>query len=367
MHAGCGCMGETYICISERRRNMEQPNVTPKENIMLAYQHKTPYYLPSMFTDINLFQANPTMERYCGFETGRDGFGVEWKYEKTCSAPMTTRNHLIESITDWEKVKFPDLEAVDWEKQAQIDAHTNFRGLNTNQGLIQFEDGHSIFDDDSKFNMCMVINGPFERMHALEGFDNALCDLLEEPEACADYFAAIADWKARYFHKIATYYKVDGINAHDDYGSAHNLFMSLDTWRTLIKPNLAKMVEQVHKDGLIFQHHSCGYVEPLFDDLVEIGVDAIDTLQGGSNPNLGELKKRYGSKITFCGGFDNQYVLEQPTSTPDDIRAEYRRAVDLLAPGGSYIVYPITIGFGFMETFVQEHFSYGMGFYANQR
>ena len=341
------------------------PQISPKENVMMAYRHMTPVYLPSMFTDINLFQANPSMERYCGGATGLDGFGVEWKFERAAAAPMTTQNHLLDCITDWEKVKFPDLEAVDWKKQADIDAHTDMMALVAGAGLVPFEDGHSIFDDDSKFNMCMVINGPFERMHALEGFENALCDLLEEPEACADYFAAIADWKCRYFHKIAENYKVDGINAHDDYGDAHNLFIPLDTWRTLIKPNLAKMVEQVHKDGLIYQHHSCGYIEPLLDDFVEIGVDAIDTLQGGSNPHLGELKKRYGNKITFCGGFDNQYVLEQPDVTPEQIKAEYRRAVDLLAPGGSYIVYPITIGFDFMGPFMEEHFQYGMGFYAN--
>ena len=341
------------------------PQILPKENVMMAYKHMTPVYLPSMFTDINLFQANPSMERYCGHGIGLDGFGVEWKFEPKAAAPMTTQNHLIDCITDWEKVKFPDLDAIDWKKQADIDAHTDMMALVAGAGLVPFEDGHSIFDDDSKFNMCMVINGMFERMHALEGFENALCDLLEEPEACADYFAAISDWKCRYFHKIAENYKVDGINAHDDYGDAHNLFIPLDTWRTLIKPNLAKMVEQAHKDGLLYQHHSCGYIEPLFDDFVEIGVDAIDTLQGGSNLNLGELKKRYGNKITFCGGFDNQYVLEQPDVTPEQIKAEYRRAVDLLAPGGSYVVYPITIGFDFMGPFMEEHFQYGMGFYAN--
>ena len=41
-----------------------RPQIKPRENIMLAYQHKQPYYIPSMFTDIAGFQANPTMERY---------------------------------------------------------------------------------------------------------------------------------------------------------------------------------------------------------------------------------------------------------------------------------------------------------------
>jgi hypothetical protein len=312
--------------------------------------------------DINLFQANPFMERYCGTGIGKDGFGVEWEFVPDASAPMTTRNHQIGSITDWKKIKFPDLDAIDWEKQADIDVHTDMMALVATGKVVPFKDGHSIYDED-KAQVCMVINGMFERMHALEGFDNALCDLIEEPEACADYFAAISDWKCRYFHKIGKYYKADVINAHDDYGSAHNLFMPPEIWRKLIKPNLAKMVQAVHEEGMLYQHHSCGYIEPLIEDFIEIGVDAIDTWQGGSNPHVGELKRKYGDKITFCGGFDNQYVLEQPNVTPEQIKAEYRRTIDLLAPGGSYIVYPITIGFGFMKPFMEEHFAYGMNFY----
>ena len=74
---------------------MEQPQVMPKENIMLAYQHKVPFYMPSLFTDINLFQANPSMERYCGHEVGTDWFGVEWVYEKEVGAPMPTPGKYI--------------------------------------------------------------------------------------------------------------------------------------------------------------------------------------------------------------------------------------------------------------------------------
>ncbi|MCF0120103.1 MAG: hypothetical protein HUJ65_00575, partial [Oscillospiraceae bacterium] len=250
------------------------PQISPKENVMLAYRHQTPAYIPSIFTDISIFQANPAMERYCGLDTGLDGFGVEWKFVPEGNAPMPTQNHLIDSITDWQKVKFPDLDAIDWKTQVDIDGHTDISALVAGAGLVPFADGHNMFDDGGRtFKMCMVINGPFERMHALEGFSNALCDLVTEQDACAEYFAAISDWKCRYFHKIAEYYPVDGINAHDDYGSSHDMFMSLEMWRKLIKPNLAKMVEQVHKDGLIYQHHSCGYIEPLIPELIEIGVD----------------------------------------------------------------------------------------------
>lgn len=39
--------------------------------------------------------------------------------------------------------------------------------------------------------------------------------------------------------------------------------------------------------------------------------------------------------------------------------------IDSLAPGGSYVIYPIGGTFEFVEPFLEGHFSYGMQFYAN--
>lgn len=59
-------------------------------------------------------------------------------------------------------------------------------------------------------------------------------------------------------------------------------------------------------------------------------------------------------------------VLDIPGVKPEAIKAEYRRVIDSLAPGGSYVIYPIAGTFGFVGPFLEEHFQYGMGFYANQ-
>ncbi|WKY48182.1 uroporphyrinogen decarboxylase family protein [Eubacteriaceae bacterium ES3] len=328
---------------------MEERQLSPRENALIAYKHGVPAYIPTLFTDITMIQANPSMERYCGSTSGVDGFGVEWTYVENAHAPMTTPGKILfDEISDWrEYVNFPDLEKIDWEKQADIDVHTDFMALVAGAGLVPMADGKSAYDED-KLVLCMVINGPFERLHALMGFENALIALATEPEECYEYFKAVADWKIEYFKKIAKYYKVDVINGHDDYGSKDRMFMSPDTWRKLIKPHLKRMVEACHESGVLYQHHSCGHIEPILEDLVEIGVDAIDTLQGGSNKNLVALKKEFGDRITFCGGFDNQGVLELPDVTEDEIKAEYRRVVDGLAPAGSFVVFPITIGFDYV-------------------
>jgi hypothetical protein len=342
--------------------------MTKRENALVAYHHGVPAFIPTLFTDISIIQARPQMERYCGVDSGFDEFGVDWTYVPQARAPMPTSGKIMfEDINDWKShVKFPNLEAVDWEKQANIDVHTDFMALVAGAGIVPMANGKSAYDEE-KLVLCMVINGPFERLHAMMGFENALMALVSDQDECYAYFKAVADWKVEYFKKIAKYYKVDVINAHDDYGAADRMFMAPETWRRLIKPHLKRMVDACHEAGVMYQHHSCGYIEPIFEDFIEIGVDAIDTLQAGSNKNLGELKKKFGDKITFCGGFDNQKVLEKPGVTPEEIKTEYRRAIDTLAPGGSYVAFPITIGFDFVGPFLEEHFQYGMGFYANQK
>ena len=53
--------------------------------------------------------------------------------------------------------------------------------------------------------------------------------------------------------------------------------------------------------------HSDGAVAPLIDDFIEIGVDVYNPVQPnvyGSDPQ--ELKDKYGSRISFFGGIDQQ-------------------------------------------------------------
>ena len=340
--------------------------LTPRENALIAYRHGVPEWVPFSFADFNSIQALPEMERYIGTTQGKDYFGVEWTFVPGIGAPMPTPGKiLLENISEWrDVVHIPDVEAIDWEKQADIDLHMDARAILAGKGVVRRADGLSNLAE-GKLPYCMVINGMFERLHACMGMQNALCALMTEPDECKAFFHAIADYKIAYFNKIAKYYPVDVINAHDDYGTGDRLFMRPELWRELIKPELKRIVDSVHANGLIYQHHSCGYVEPLIEDFIEIGIDAVDTWQGASNPNVKELKQKYGSQITFCGGFDNVHILDREGTTEDEMRAEYIRVINDLAPGGSYIAFPISAMPRYAMVFLQMHQSYGLHFYEN--
>jgi len=319
--------------------------LTPKENYMKVMRHETPEWLPNVLNDSNFIIPMAEIERYVGDETGYDGFGVHWTFVPDVRAPMPTLGmDIMDDVTKWrEQVKFPDLDAYDWETE-----------------------GADILEmcDEDKVTTALNINGMFERLHACMGMTEALTSLLLEPEACYEFFGAVADHKIGMVQRMKQYFKIDVVLMHDDYGTEQNLFMSLDTWRELLKPHLKRIIDACHECGVLYHHHSCGYIEPLVPDFVEIGMDALDTWQV-CNKNMRAIKDEYQDRLAFIGGLDSFGILDNPDCGPDEYYAEFKRATDLMAPGGSYIPFPVTLTMDFAPTYFKFMNEYGTDFYKN--
>ena len=95
------------------------------------------------------------------------------------------------------------------------------------------------------------------------------------------------------------------------------------------------MVDAVHGLGMIYQHHSCGKIHDLIPELVELGIDALNPVQIQNNPL--EVKQQFGDRLTVCGGFNNQGVLDNPDSTAEQIRDSINETLNTMAPGGKWI------------------------------
>ena len=124
----------------------------------------------------------------------------------------------------------------------------------------------------------------------------------------------------------------------DDLGMTDGPMMSPRSYRRLIKPHQAELLDVIHKNtpGKVF-FHSCGNIYRLLGDLVEVGVDLLNPVQvsAGEMGDTARLKREFGDRLSFCGGIDTQRVM--PRGTPDDVRREVRRRIGDLAPGGGYV------------------------------
>ena len=306
--------------------------MTRREELLQVYHHKDIHYVPCFFTDFDFSQPEEIHER--PKEGGRDWFGVEWEFVPAVMAPMVKPGtKRLTDICNWkEELVFPNLKSVDWEAAARETAG---------------------WDRENKISYMMLINGIFERTHALMGFEDALCAMYEEPEAYKELIDRITDYKVELIGIIGKYYKPDVLCFHDDYGSNDRMLMSVELWEEFFKEPLKRVIEETHRQGIIYEHHSCGYIEPIFDQLVELGIDAIDPLQI-SNP-VRQLKDKYQDRVTFVGGYDNQNVFDKVGVTEEEIRGEVRRILKELAPGGSFVAFPLTVTYDFVPIFIDEH------------
>ena len=204
--------------------------MTPKERVWAFYHHEIPDELPTDEGMHVLYDASAYEERPPYVQSGKDWFGVEWLRDEGIGAiaPDHSQPPVLDDICDWrDVVVFPDLDAWDWSKVEEID-HV------------------SEIDRENKVFVMMFVNGPFERLHMLMGFENALCAMITDPEEVSAFLDAFMEWKCRLLEKVHEYYRPDVIMFHDDWGTQNNMFFSPDTWRALIKPQIQKAVDKAH-------------------------------------------------------------------------------------------------------------------------
>lgn len=180
--------------------------------------------------------------------------------------------------------------------------------------------------------------GLFERSWNIRGFENILMDAIDAP----DFLEELLDGLMNLYLAFIEYtvdLPVDAIFFGDDWGDQRGVILGPERWRRFLKPRWARLYEATHAAGKIVMHHSCGSVADIMPDIIEIGMDTLESVQPeakGMNPY--ELKKKWGDKITFWGGLGSQSTI--PFGTPDEIRAEIRRLRREMGQGGGYILAP---------------------------
>jgi uroporphyrinogen decarboxylase len=180
----------------------------------------------------------------------------------------------------------------------------------------------------------------FEQACLIRGMDTVLMDMAADE----DFFTALMvklkklqmDYLDALLCDVGKY--VDVFVTGDDLGMTAGPMMSPAAYRRLIKPHHAELLGAIKQriSGKIF-FHSCGNVYRLLGDLADAGVDLINPVQvsAGEMGDTARLKREFGDRLSFCGGFDTRQVM--PHGTTDDVRKEVRRRIKDLAPGGGFV------------------------------
>ncbi len=252
-------------------------------------------------------------------QTSIDIWGVG--HEKTASSMhMTYMHNPLKSVDSLERMKeypFPDYFNGDASHQKQEVDEIHAQGLAAMGGM-----------------QCTI----WETAWYMRSMEELMMDMMSEDDM-ATYI--LDEVTKRSIHRAVSYAKagVDIVFLGDDIGMQNSIMMSLELYRTWIKPRLKLIIDAVKKvnpDILVF-YHSCGYVTPFIEDLIEVGVDVLNPIQSECM-SFEEIHNKYGNSISFLGTIGTQITM--PFGTPEEVAAEVMKNLDIAGKKGGLFVTP---------------------------
>lgn len=127
--------------------------------------------------------------------------------------------------------------------------------------------------------------------------------------------------------------RLDGMVIWGDVAYKKGMLFSPDFWRKHFKPGVKAMVDECHRHGLPVIYHGCGNACRIFEDFIEVGIDAYNPLEAKAGLDVVDLRRRLGHRLAFCGNMD---VMLWAGGTREELRAAVLRKLNA-ARGGGFI------------------------------
>ena len=166
---------------------------------------------------------------------------------------------------------------------------------------------------------------PFQRMQFLRGTEELFIDLALGEE-CPEVYR-LRDLVHEFYVKQLYMWcqtDIDAIHIEDDWGSQNALLINPEKWREFFKPLYKEYCDIAHAHGKYVIMHSDGCITDIIEDLIEIGVNAVNAQIFCMD--LQELEDRFGGRICFWGEIDRQYAL--PFGSDAEIEALVDKVAD---------------------------------------
>ena len=276
-----------------------------KEVITAAIEFKKPERLPVMFeafgvSDVHRINWNQIGTGDHSKKLTYDEWGCGWSRTEAKNMGQVTGHPL----SDWkymEHYKWPDPD---------------------NSGFYEGMDDKFEVSYD-KYRITGIFMLLFERMHSLRGFENTLTDLYMERENIENLADRIVDFNISIIKNISLKFPgcIHGFSFSDDWGTERALFINPKLWREFFKPRYKKIFDACREAGWHIWMHSCGKVNDIIGDLIEIGLDAVN-IQQPAVLGIEEIGRKFAGQLCFESLCDIQKTL--PFKDDDEIREEVK-------------------------------------------
>lgn len=156
-------------------------------------------------------------------------------------------------------------------------------------------------------------------------------NIYDEPEFLKEVIDLFTGWVAKHIKNLMEC-GFDFIWSFDDMAFKANPLFSNDVLREFFLPRLKKAADCITVPWVF---HSDGNLLPALDDLLTLGMSGLHPLEPGAM-DLQVLKEKYGKKLCLIGNVDIDHAMID--ATPEEIDAIVKSKMDILGPGGGYII-----------------------------
>jgi uroporphyrinogen-III decarboxylase len=175
----------------------------------------------------------------------------------------------------------------------------------------------------------------------IRGMEQVLIDLITEDEAWQTWVdrkhAVVLEVLNRTIE--AADGRIDFLWMGEDLGTQLRPMISLDSFRKQIRPRHQKFVDLAKSHDLPVMIHTCGSSSWAYEDFIEMGIDAVDTLQPeAKNMEPAYLKKTFGGRLAFHGCISTAGPLS--FGSAEDVVNDCRSILATMMPGGGYCFAP---------------------------
>jgi len=253
----------------------------------------------------------------------KDEFGVVWSMPDDQMLYMDITHHPLASATLQDVAEYPFPNGGD---------PSRFSGVREKALEIRKHTPYALSS-----GICGVT---YETCWYMRGLEQWFIDMKRNPDMCEAIIDRTSqfwvDWMMGFLAEVGDL--LDVIMIGDDLAGQQGPLFSPAFYRRVVRPRQQRVIDSIRaRTKAKIWYHTCGNCVEYIPDLIEMGIHALNPVQisaPGMDPAL--LKQRFGREITFWGGaIDSQHTL--PFATPEEVREEVRKNLEILKPGGGYV------------------------------
>jgi uroporphyrinogen decarboxylase len=177
-------------------------------------------------------------------------------------------------------------------------------------------------------NLAGTVTGPWTTATGLRGAQELIFDTIDDPGFVDDLMAFTTDVTKALGAKLLE----TGLSLTMGEAACSCSLISPTLYRKFIKPHHQELVRFFAEKKRGLSMHVCGYIDPIMEDLVSLGISALSLDSPSSLEKMIHVSQK---KIALVGNVATSLFV---SGTKEEMEAAVKGCIRTAAPGGAYIL-----------------------------